>query len=366
VKARDGNQHVVTETSARAIAAVLVACSIAVDAHARSPEALAWVKRSNEALERGDLEAALAAMQRAWEIDPAPQLSNNLGFLLERLGRYDEAAAAYGRVLEDARAPDSLREKNRARLEALQPKLDAAPVVLVAPSDAVIIRVGPISSEAGGEEQLAQPGEALVEIVDRDRGESWLRRVVLPQGRRTAIDAAVVPASFGTVRFRGAAIGSIRVDGHDLRGPTDHALHLERGAHRIEVVSAKLERSSFDLTTEPGETVTLDVVDPLPPPPPPPPHAPSLPAPVAVESSSPWPWVLWGASALFAVAGGVLVGSAYADIAAIDDGSGISRVSYEEATDLDRRAAIKSPLGIGLLIAGGISLALGTTLFAID
>jgi tetratricopeptide (TPR) repeat protein len=357
----NGNQRGVTETSTRAIAAVLLACSISVTAHARSPEALEWVRRSNEALQRGDLAAALEAMQRAWEIDPAPQLANNLGFLLERLGRYDQAAAAYRRVVEDPRAPEELKQKNRERLEALQPKLDAAPLVLTSPSAAITIRVGSLSSDAGADEQLAPPGEALLEIIDRDAKESWLRHVLLPSGRRTELDASIDAASFGTLRFRGAPLGTIRIDDQELHGPPDHALHLEAGPHRIETASMTAERARFDIDVKPLETITLDVIDPPPPSPPP-----LLPPPAVAEVASPWPYVLWSASVLFVIAGTVLVASAYADIAAIDDGSGISRVSYEEATDLDRRAAIKSPLGIGFLVAGGLSLALGTTWFILD
>jgi hypothetical protein len=330
----------VIETSA--LAAVLL-----VSIAAPPPEALELVEQSNDARERGDFEAALDAMRRAYDLDPAPELANNLAFLFERLGRYVEASQACRWVIESG-APEVLKAKNRDRLAALASRLEAAPVVLRA-SPSSTVHLGELDSDVDGE-QLTTPGRALIQIVDRDHREVALRRILLPAGRQTVVTAEIDRTGFGSVRLEDPT-DRVIVDGETIREPR-FLLLLEPGPHDIET-----DRSRFQITVASGDSIALAA--PIAPPPPPVPE----PAPT---STGWWCYLLWGAGGAFAITGGALVGSAYADIARIDDGSPISRVTYDEALELDRSAAIKSPIGIGFLVAGGVSLIAGTTWWLIE
>jgi tetratricopeptide (TPR) repeat protein len=78
---------------------------------------------------RGAWAESLASMERAHAIHPAPELMNNIGWLLETLGRYRDAAAAYRRVVDDGSASPELRALDRERLEVLSPKLDRGHLV---------------------------------------------------------------------------------------------------------------------------------------------------------------------------------------------------------------------------------------------
>lgn len=337
-------------------------CVTTCEAEAASPEAREWVKRSDEARARGDLEVALEAMQRAHEIDPAPQLANNIGFLLEQLGRYSEAAAAYEAVLEDPDTPAPLRRRDEARLLALRLKLDGAPVVLHAPDPSATIRIGALSSDQGPVEQVAPPGETLLEIVDGAEKQIVVRSISLARGRRTELSADVDRTAFGTVRLHGGRLRVVSIDGHRMREPPPpgFSLLLEPGEHRIDTVSADLTRASFDVLIRRGETMALSLALPAPPPPPP-----AIPPPVPADSNNTGPLVLWCVGAALAIAGAALVGSAYADVAQIGPGP-ISEVPFERAEMLNERARIKSPTGIGILVTAGVSLAAGTGWFLAD
>ena len=81
------------------------------------------LRRAAEARDAGDRPETLSLLRQAYELRPLPEISNNIGRTLEELGRYDEAAAAYRRVVEDPSAEPALIELDRRRLRALAPKL---------------------------------------------------------------------------------------------------------------------------------------------------------------------------------------------------------------------------------------------------
>lgn len=54
---------------------------------------------------RGDLEGTLAKLEEAERIRPHFKISHNIGAVLEELGRYAEAHAAYRKVTADPAAP---------------------------------------------------------------------------------------------------------------------------------------------------------------------------------------------------------------------------------------------------------------------
>jgi tetratricopeptide (TPR) repeat protein len=63
------------------------------------------------AFDRGDYESALTAFHHAAVLQPAPTLYYNIGMTYERLGRYQEAATAFTRYLEQIGPPKNDEDK---------------------------------------------------------------------------------------------------------------------------------------------------------------------------------------------------------------------------------------------------------------
>jgi hypothetical protein len=106
------------------VAALLALLAFSPPAHAEAlDQAKAAFAAGKAAFERGDYETALMQFQRANLIAPAPTLTYNIGATYERLGRYQDAALAFDRYLEQMGPPQNDEERRsqenlRARAEA--------------------------------------------------------------------------------------------------------------------------------------------------------------------------------------------------------------------------------------------------------
>jgi hypothetical protein len=81
------------------------------------------LRRAAEARGAGNSEETLSLLEQAYQLRPLPEVLNNIGRTLEELGRYDEAAAAYRRVVDDSSAKAALIDLDRQRLASLEKKL---------------------------------------------------------------------------------------------------------------------------------------------------------------------------------------------------------------------------------------------------
>ncbi|HET9598061.1 MAG TPA: tetratricopeptide repeat protein [Anaeromyxobacteraceae bacterium] len=101
-------------------------------------EFLFHLHRGGEHLARGELEAARTALTRARELRPRdPQALGLLGQALYRLGRFDEAADAYGRLVDESPVEAAARvnlglaslkaKRHEAAIRQLEVALDLSP-----------------------------------------------------------------------------------------------------------------------------------------------------------------------------------------------------------------------------------------------
>ena len=66
-----------------------------------------------KARDAGDLDRTVEFLREAYAVKPAPEILNNMGKILEQLGRYREAVDAYQKVADDPKADAQLRSPSR-------------------------------------------------------------------------------------------------------------------------------------------------------------------------------------------------------------------------------------------------------------
>jgi hypothetical protein len=312
-------------------------------------EAKAWAERATKAFAAERYEEALAAAKKAYALDPQPELLNNLGVVLEALGRFDEAADAFIRVIADERSPEALRAKDRERLMKLKPSLESATVRFLSALDATIATA---RSDRGGDQRV-HPGPAVLTI--RSEKGVVVRNVELPVARRTTIDTATYLEREGDAFL---AIGAERVrdmtvDGASLGWLPDPGtkLRLDPGRHSIQWTGREGDTHQRTIDLAPGATeplsqpVVVEVVT----------------APPPSESAPVLPWVVSASGAVLVATGAVLLGVAHGTAGTLDPtpGSNLAPVTYPEAVATERRAGREAAAGVGLMIAGGVAVASG-------
>ncbi len=312
-------------------------------------EAKAWAERATKAFAAERYEEALAAAKKAYALDPQPALLNNLGVVLEALGRFDEAADAFIRVIADERSPEALRAKDRERLLKLKPTLESATVRFRSTLDATIATA---RSDRGGDQRVA-PGPAVLTI----RGEQGLvvRNLELPVARRTTIDTATHLEREGDAFI---AIGAERlrdmtVDGASLGWVPDPGtkLRLNPGRHSIQWIGREGDTHQRTVDLSPGATEALS----------PPPRVEVVTTAPPPESAPVLPWVVSASGAVLVATGAVLLGVAHGTAGSLDPAPGtmLAPVTYPEALATERRADREAAAGVGLMIAGGVAVASG-------
>ncbi len=321
--------------------------ALALFAAADPTAARVWAARATEAFNASRFDEALAAAEKAYALDDHPELLNNLGVVLQALGRYADAAAAFERVLADPRSSDALRARDRARLAELLPSVAVASVVFEGTEVPAVL--GEAHADREGE-QRTPPGSTL--LLLRDRGALVARVVELPAGRRTTFvlpehlthpDDAFIDV--GAERLRGLALDGFEFDWVPDPGSR---VRLAPGRHRLAMTTREGAQTSREVTLAPGEVFVLSAAPAI------------VEAAVSAPPEAPVaPWIVVGSGAAVAIAGGVLLGVAHANSSdrhfRLVGESGRSRILYEEALAREQRVEREAAAGVGLMIAGGVA-----------
>lgn len=250
---------------------LLLLASLSVSLAALAPAGQASAKSVRQLVEAaaaaraaGDLEGCVNLLQQAYDKEPQPELLNNMGRVLEDLGRYADAHDAYRKVADDPRAPSDLRSLDAARMAALRPKLGRAWLTADLKPPAAWIRTSGGRLSAGSDGEFGVPaGNQLIEVISPDGTLVYLVALDLKAGRRTELQVNLTkpPADYATLDVRALPSGrSLVVDGHvvaDARGLRPHHVWLPAGSHRLTVGS-----SDARVTLAPGQSAMLaDLVD---------------------------------------------------------------------------------------------------------
>lgn len=312
----------------------------------------------------GRLDDALIKLERAYRLKPSPALLNNLGLLLQELGRYREAADAYRGVLDDPASPENLRQLDRERLLAVEPLLSSGWLVLAPEHHGDEVRAcGRRLSP--GQENAIPPGVCLVE-ASRD-GFYWLGSFAVVPGRRQELRIELSPPGegqrHGGVQVPLDAVQALVVDGLVLpRQPTRGSLWLllSPGTHQLSLGPGHSER----LEIRAGEVSALD-------PRPSPELAPAaLPAVAPLPASptasgSPWPWVLAGTGVALGIGSAVTFTVASDRHSAVftdlrDEAGVVTSVTQAEAYERESSARDLDRVALSLAVGAGVALVAST------
>jgi hypothetical protein len=294
---------------------------------------------------RDDATTSLLCLSRAYTLEPSSGLLHNIARLFEDLGRYREAAEAYRRLVRDPTLDPALATADKARLEALSPKLTRAWLApRLQPEDELRVDGHPVPS---GEELGVEPGTQLVEI--RRGARVYVLRVELTLGTRREVrvpDATTSATVVLTPGTRALALG-----GRPLATPLDglRELQLPAGSHTLSWTDDDDVEQSRALTLTAGETWVARgaVVAPL---------------------GEATPWISAATAIGLGTTSAVLWGLAESDRRAIVDAARdadgvVVGLTLAEADRLDARAQDRTAAAVGLAVGAGVAAAFAATLW---
>lgn len=310
--------------------------------------------------EAGRYAQALEVLERLHARTGAVELLNNIGWLLERLGRLREASAAYRRVVEDPAAPPQLVQQDRERLEVLAPRLDRA---WLSPPPSTVGCWVDGRPWAGGAPLGLTPGSHAVEVHRPDSGEGLVRWLELEAGREASLAEVVRvrPDQDGVLRLDPAGVSQLSLQGLALSMPTSSLRRIWLAPGRYQVTGETLDGHRFagEVAIHAGEPAGL----------PPPTASPDLalgatPEPPPSEPSlAPW-FVGAGAVALAGAAVGFHVAARAdrrrVDDAALDANGVVVGITMAEAEALTARADDRDTLALGLAVSAGVAAVVTT------
>jgi tetratricopeptide (TPR) repeat protein len=168
-----------------------------------------------EALDRGELAAALERFEQAYRAFPSPKLLYNLGLALGELGRYPEAIDAFERFLAQASdAPQATREWAQRRIGELEPRCARLSMVARDPEvnisldgraldvhQRTSIRVLPGAHEISASRAGFAPSVTHVELSAGENRELTVELAPLPAPTATSANA---PPALQTAKARPA------------------------------------------------------------------------------------------------------------------------------------------------------------------
>lgn len=195
-------------------------------------------ERGYAAVQRGEVDVAVAEFERAYAASPKPSVLFNLGQAYASAGRAVEAVETLGRYLE--LAGDAVPAERRALVESLvayhsrslgEVTLDALPQGSQVTLDGRAVGTAPLK----GAIRLARGTHALV--VSRPGYESALRYLDVRAGERASLEV-VLAASALSARIRVTCPvpdASVSVDGREVgRTPLRAPLPAQAGARTLE------------------------------------------------------------------------------------------------------------------------------------
>ncbi|MEC9073373.1 MAG: hypothetical protein VX938_13365, partial [Myxococcota bacterium] len=220
-----------------------------------------------QARDAGDLVRTVQLLREAHKIQPAPEILNNLGKVLEQMGRYREAYDAYKLVADDPNADQSLRALDSSRLGALQPKLNKAWLLpKLTPEDATVLIDGEPTGLPPGVEFGVTHGEHIVQVQHPDIEDILIRFGRFPVDVRT--DFIVDLRAPGDFLAR-LDLGSrprpkeVRINGKAIAGDLDRpgSVLLPPGTYDVVAVGAFDAFGRKKITVKSGDVATLPSVD---------------------------------------------------------------------------------------------------------
>lgn len=197
-----------------------------------------------QARDSGDLNRTVELLWEAYRLQPAPEILNNLGKMLEQLGRYREAYDAYKKVTDDPEADQSLRALDSSRIATLQPKLNKAWLLpKIVPEDATVLVDGEPTGMPPGVEFGVSHGMHALQVEHPDIEDIMIRFGRYPMDRRMdfAVDLHKLGAHLGRLDLGSRPRPKeIRINGKPVAGDLDRpgAVWLVPGTYDVVVVGA--------------------------------------------------------------------------------------------------------------------------------
>lgn|GEM_PF-3363045 len=309
----------------------------------------ALVEEARVAREEGRLDDALAALRHAYALSHSPAVLNNVGVLLEELGRYDEALAAARELADHPELPSDRRPGVDARVAALEDKAGAAWLRLRLDPGAtatVLHEVVP-----GDRELRREPGRARVTVRDPGRAVAVQTDVRLIRGRRLDLDLTEAACrerlgAYDVADLGGPALQMGRAR-WSLAGPDAvRRIYVDPGDHRLSLPGGG-ERT---LSVAGGEVLAL--------------------VPGAPDAGSYIPYLLVGGAGLVSagVGAGLLVdaGAQRDDLRAALGSEPVDGLGREAALARERDADDQATSGAVLVGAGAVAITAALVWWAVS
>jgi hypothetical protein len=165
-------------------------------------------------------------------------LWNNIAMLEEDLGRYQEAFDLYQRVAGSEEASRELRERDKARAVALQPKLTKATVTFKGEQWPQVLRIG--GQAIDKEIELDPAASHLLEARASSSGEAILRHMTFKKGVRTELSGDDLKPRAGEARLvldtRGPHPSRVFINNYELASATSlQSVVLEANDYQISI-----------------------------------------------------------------------------------------------------------------------------------
>ncbi|MEC9072689.1 MAG: tetratricopeptide repeat protein, partial [Myxococcota bacterium] len=211
-----------------------------------------------QARDAGDLDRTVTLLWEAYKIQPAPEILNNLGKILEQLGRYREAYDAYKKVTDDPEADQSLRALDSSRIATLQPKLNKAWLLpKITPKDATVLVDGEPTGMPPGVEFGVSHGLHALQVEHPDIEDIVMRFGAFPMDRRMdfIVDLRKLGGHLGRLDLGSRPRPKeIRINGKALAGDLDRpgSVCLVPGTYDVVVVGAFEATGRSKITVESG------------------------------------------------------------------------------------------------------------------
>ncbi len=336
-------------------------------------EAEDLVKNAAALVESGDLDEALAQLQKAFELDHEPGLLFNIGRVLDRKGDLVQARAYYERFLEAEKDPARL-EKGRLRLAELLDRLPGRLVVRTDAPDASVWVDGKAQGAAGEPGVDVTRGMHLVTVSAPGREQQSVKVEVKPGERQEVpVTLRVLPGVLVLrVQPAGARLG---IDGGAVVETGDvHRVELAAGTHRLELARAGYEAWQGSVLIVAGEERPLEVLmTPSATPAPALAADPVVPAgdaspvvalPAETRSKvSAAPWAIFGLGGAMLITGGVLNWATVDERSKVTNGAthpdGTMKMSRQEAVDHESQANRYAAASTAMYAIGGVATLTG-------